>query len=112
MVHGEACKTGRIEQAVIAALVVSALVAFGSLILAPRAGEPVALIPLGGDAVKAIPTLIAAPETLLLARGSLPGSYVVRGDHPGFVKSLTRHRVLILNATAPGCGPVGTGAPA
>lgn len=102
--------TGRLEQAIIAMLPGSALIALAALVLIPRPGEPVALVPLGEAAGKAVPGLITSPETLLLARGSLPGSYIVRGTRPGFFESLTRHGVLVLNATAPGCGPVSTGA--
>ena len=86
-------------------LLASALMVLAALVLAPRSDQPVALVPLGDGAAKALPGLITSPETLLLARGSLPGSYIVRGERPGFLESLTRHRVLILNATAPGCGP-------
>ena len=101
--------TGRLEQAIIVGLLASAIILLAALVLAPRTGEPVALVPLGDHAEKVIPGLITTPDTLLLARGSVPGSYIVRGERPGFFESLTRHGVLVINATAPGCGPVGSG---
>ncbi|MHA7818570.1 MAG: hypothetical protein ACX930_02860 [Erythrobacter sp.] len=101
--------TGRLEQAIIVGLLAAALAALAGLVIAPRTGEPVALVPLGASAAKAVPGLLTSPDTLLLARGSMPGSYIVRGKRPGFFESLSLHGVLVINATAPGCGPVGTG---
>ena len=96
------------EQAAIVALLVAAVLALGVLVLAPRRDSPVALVPLGSDAARAIPDLLAAPDTRLLGRGSMPGSYIVLGKRPSFVEGLLRDGVLILNATAPACGPLVT----
>lgn len=104
--------TGRLEQAIIAGLLATALIALATLVLAPQSGEPVALVPLGVKAGKAVPGLITSPDTFLLARGAMPGACIVRGRHPGFFESLTRHGVLVLNATAPGRGPIGPGSDA
>lgn len=109
MGRGSAQSSGRIEQLLVAGAIAVAIAALAALVLAPRSGEPVALVPLGESAGRTVPTLIASPDTLLLARGSLPGSYIVRGQRPGFFDSLTRHGVLVLNATAPGCGPAAGG---
>lgn len=98
---------GRQEQAVICGVIALALAVLAAIILLPRAGEPVLIVPLGAAGKTALPALLSAPDTLILARGSLADSYVIGGEHPGLAKGLLLHSVLLLNATAPGCGPVG-----
>lgn len=85
------------------ALALGGMLAF---IFAPRAGEPVALYPLSESAARSLPATMTEPGSLMLGRGVLAGSYVVRGSRPGFLESLLGDGVLILNASAPGCGPV------
>lgn len=92
-------------QALIGAQVVIAFVALALTIFAPREGEPVLLYPLTSTAASTLPATLSNPDTLLLARGQYAGSFVVRGDRPGFLASLAGDGVLVLNATAPGCGP-------
>lgn len=98
---------GRQEQAVICGVIALAIAVLAAIIFLPRAGEPVLIVPLGAEGRTAVPALLSAPETLILARGSLADSYVIGGAHPGFARGLLLHGVLLLNATAPGCGPVG-----
>jgi hypothetical protein len=90
---------------VICGVVALALVLLGAIVLAPRPGEPVLLVPLGAGGRSALPALLSAPDTLILARGSLTDSYVVTGARPALAEGVLRHGVLLLNANAPGCGP-------
>ena len=101
----------RLGQALIAAQVVIAIIALALTIFAPREGGAELLYPLSSSAAATLPSTLSQPGTLLLARGRYEGSYVVRGQHPGFLNSLARDGVLVLNATAPGCGPSSTGQP-
>ncbi|MFU7528260.1 hypothetical protein [Qipengyuania sp. ASV99] len=73
-------------------------------VYAPRSGEPALLVPLDAEAAGAIPALLSHPEVQILARGQVSGSYVIVGNLPDFATALTAHRVLVLNADAPGCG--------
>lgn len=98
--------SGRFEQTMILGQIALAFTAMAVFVFAPRGDEPVALYPMGSEAAKAVPALMSTPQTLILARGNLDGSYVIRGNRPGFLKSLLRNGVLVLNASAPGCGPL------
>lgn len=100
---------GRFEQALIAVLVTALCVTALAFVALPRNGNPVALVPLNAEAARRLPQLIKAPETLLLARGTLEGSLIVQGGTPGFLEVLRSHGVLAINATAPGCGPAKAG---
>lgn len=106
MALGQTKHSGRFEQAVILGQLALALAVMALIVFAPRSGEPVALYPTGLGDPKAVPALISAPQTLVLARGSLDGSYIIRGNRPGFFESLFGYGVLLLNASAPGCGPL------
>ena len=78
-------------------------------VYAPRSGDPALLVPLNAEAAGAIPALLSDPEVLILARGQVGGSYVIAGNLPDFATALTAHRVLILNAAAPGCSATDAG---
>ena len=93
------------DRLAICSVVSLALMLLGAIVLAPRPGEPVLLVLLGAGGRSALPSLLSAPDTLILARGGLTDSYVVTGERPALAEGVFRHRVLLLNATAPGCGP-------
>lgn len=98
-------RNGRLAQALVLAQLLLALGGMIALIFAPRTGEPVTLLPLSESAARNLPATMSAPGSLMLGRGVLDRSYVVRGRRPGFFESLIKDGVLILNASAPGCGP-------
>nr|WP_298928454.1 hypothetical protein [uncultured Erythrobacter sp.] len=79
--------------------------AVGAMAAMPRSGDPVTLFPISNKGSNALPALISASDTRLMARGALPGSYVVSGSLPGIAELLLDHGVLALNAAVPGCGP-------
>lgn len=93
-----------IGRALIATQLVVAVIALALILFAPRAGEPVTLFPLSSSAAATLPAILSHPDTRLLARGKLNGSFVIRGHRPGFLQSLAENGVLILSASAPGCG--------
>lgn len=99
--HGNGC----FEQGLIAVLVTALCLAAVAFVTLPRPGAPVALVPLNAKAARELPRLVEAPRTLLLARGAVDGSFIIQGETPGFLEALSKHGVLTLNATAPGCGP-------
>lgn len=111
MTSEQAQQSGRFEQALILGQIALALAGTLAFIFAPRSGEPVALYPISQNASQAAVSLMSAPQTLILARGRIDGSYIIRGNRPGFFDSLLRHGVLVLNASAPGCGPIPQGRP-
>ena len=83
-----------------------ALIIFSMAMLAfaPREGEPVALLPLNGEAHRSVAALASATGSNILARGNVDGALVIGGPHPGFIQTLIGKNVLVLNASAPGCG--------
>lgn len=101
-----ASSQGRFAQALVLAQLLFALGGMLAFIFAPRADEPVALYPLSESAARTLPAIMTEPGSLILGRGLLADSYIVRGSRPGFLESLLSDGVLILNASAPGCGPV------
>ncbi|MBV7260123.1 hypothetical protein [Erythrobacter crassostreae] len=82
------------------------LVVLLGMFLVPQPNGPVTLVPLNDAGEQAIPTILSPGDIKLLARGSMPNSYVVAGPLPDFVDLILEHGVLALNARAPGCGPV------
>ena len=74
------------------------------LAFAPREGEPVVLLPLDDEAHRSVAALASATGSNIRARGSVDGALVIDGPHPGFIETLTGRNVLVLNASAPGCG--------
>lgn len=96
---------GKAERAVICGVIALALAMLGGIALLPRPGEPVLLVPLGAKGKAALPALLSAPDTLILARGTLADSYVITGERPGVAESLVTHGILLVNASAPGCAP-------
>ena len=102
-------RNGRFAQALVLAQLLLALGGLIVFIFAPREGEPVTLLPLSEDAARTLPSTISAPGSLMLGRGVIERSFVVRGKRPGFLESLFEHGVLVLNASAPGCGPAPAG---
>ncbi|WP_299192996.1 hypothetical protein [uncultured Erythrobacter sp.] len=97
------------EQVVLVGQSLLALGALLAFVFAPRADSPVALYPVTKAATQAIPNLLSQGGTQVLARGQLDGSYIIRGDRPGLIDALLHEGVLILNAAAPGCGPLPAG---
>lgn len=98
--------SGRLEQGLIIAQAVVALFVMAFFLFAPREGEPALLLPLTGAAQEAVPAILSQEGTALLARGWADGSYVVRREKPGFLSTLISDGVLVVSASAPGCGPI------
>lgn len=77
-----------------------------TIVFAPRGGgEAVLLYPLSEQANGAMIAALSQPDTDILSVGQLAGSYVIRGNRPDFLSSLARDGILVLRASAPGCGP-------
>lgn len=68
---------GKFEQAMIIGQLALALSGMAIFILAPRADGPVTLYPITDSAAKALPAILTGPETLILTRGKLSGSYII-----------------------------------
>lgn len=82
-------------------LVVSVLL---SLLCMPPVRGGIMLVPFGANARAAMLPLAIAHGALLVDRGPLPGSYIVRGDRALLVPTMFSHGILALNAPAAGCG--------
>ncbi len=100
---------GRKDQIAFCAIMALIVLGAAAFVLAPRGGEPVTIVPVAGSS--GIATLVSRQDTRLLARGMIDGSYVIRGERPNMLSGLIHHGVLVLNASAPGCGPVDDGPP-
>ncbi len=75
----------------------------GGLFLAPRSGEQVTLYPIGKSAAQTMPQILSQPGLQIVGRGTVPGSYVVTGQRPGFSDLLLDHNILVLAASRAGC---------
>ena len=74
---------------------------------APRSADETALIvPLSAAARANLVEVLSQRDVLVLSRGRWEGSYIINGPHPHFAKALFEGGLLILRASAPGCGPV------
>lgn len=100
-------KLANFASAVLIGQVAAALFGMAAFLFAPRADQPALVYPVTGHAAAGLPQIISRPGSLIAARGRLPDSYIVAGDRPGFAEALIVHGILVLNAAAPGCGPIG-----
>ncbi len=107
MAMGPSNKSAKFATAAFAAQSVLSVLVGAVLIFAPR-GEnaPAMLYPMTAEAQRALPALLSRPGTLIVSRAKRDGAYIIRGERPGFLNALMERGVLVLNASAPGCGPV------
>ncbi|QAY76314.1 hypothetical protein [Sphingosinicella sp. BN140058] len=83
------------------------LTAFGALALLiawPPSSGRLLLVPLSRDAAQNLVAAALADETLLVARGPLPGSIVVDGRRRDVAEALAGRAVILLAARTVGCG--------
>ncbi len=73
---------------------------------APRDDQPALLYPINAHGAASLPEVLSRSGTLIVARGGFEGSYVIRGPRPGFAAGLIGDGIIVLNASAPGCGPI------
>ena len=69
----------------------------------PRRGAYL-LVPLGRDATASLLPVAVSEHALLIGVGPLPHSYVVRGDRSHLASVMLSHGILLLAASAVGCG--------
>ncbi|MCK0128145.1 hypothetical protein [Erythrobacter sp. F6033] len=96
----------RLRRSLAPAQLLLACTAIAGTILAPRPGEAITLYPISDNGIAALPAIVSAPDTRLVARSPLPSSYVATGSLPSFAQLLLAHGVLPLNAAVPLCGSV------
>ncbi len=99
-------KSEKFESAVVLGQTALALIGMIVFIFFPRANEPVLVLPVTQSGAAALPKIISRSGTFILARGRFDGSYIIRGGRAGFAAGLLDSGVIVLNSSAPGCGPV------
>ena len=91
----------------LAAQFAAALGGLGVLVLAPPARGFQLLVPFGASARARMLPLALEHGALLVGRGPLPGSIVVRGTHAALGHPLAAAGILMLAAPAAACGTTG-----
>jgi hypothetical protein len=98
-------QSGRPRAALIAIQCLFVGAAGGVLMLAPPAQGAMLIVPPFGNPAAAIDAAVRA-DAVLIARGPLPGSVVVRGDRDAMLAGVLAAGAVIIAARPAGCGDV------
>ncbi len=110
MAMGCSIKSAKFATAAFAAQSVLAVLISVVMIFAPRGNDTAAMLyPMTAEAQRALPELLSQRDTLIVSRAAWDGAFVIRGARPSFFNALMERGVLVLNASAPGCGPAPQG---